>query len=94
MEKQNKYDPIEKIIFQSGLRITSVEIGEEENTLNVLLNTGVSFSIPISNYRLLATGTTAQLKNYELIADGVGVHWNDLDEDLSLKGFLQKQNIL
>jgi len=32
-----------------------------------------------------------QLKNYELISNGTGIHWPDIDEDLSLKGFLQDE---
>lgn len=32
-----------------------------------------------------------ELKQYELIADGKGIHWPLLDEDLSLKGFLQAE---
>lgn len=36
----------------------------------------------------LANATDQQLTNVELICDGTGLHWNDLDEDLSVDGIL------
>jgi hypothetical protein len=36
----------------------------------------------------LLHASVAQRNNYELIGDGVGIHWPDVDEDLSIAGFL------
>lgn len=41
----------------------------------------------ISNYPLLLSSSENELKNYTLLANGIGVHWAAIDEDLSLKGF-------
>lgn len=44
--------------------------------------------IPKEWYKTISTASKKQLENWELIADGVGVHWPDLDEDLSAEGLL------
>ncbi|WP_390937069.1 DUF2442 domain-containing protein [Parapedobacter soli] len=43
----------------------------------------------ISQYPRLKGATGDQLRNYQLIGKGTGVHWPYVDEDLSLKGFLK-----
>lgn len=42
-----------------------------------------------SSYHLL-NATPEQLQNLQLIGGGIGIHWPDVDEDLSLKGFLKE----
>ncbi|MBK8653097.1 MAG: DUF2442 domain-containing protein [Haliscomenobacter sp.] len=37
----------------------------------------------------LLTATPQQLQNLQLLGDGIAIHWPDVDEDLSLKGFLK-----
>ncbi len=86
----NKYDAIENIIFKEGLRITSLKISPENDKLFIHLNTNLTFVTPIKNYAGLKNATSKRLKNYRLIGSGVGIHWPDLDEDLSLKGFLKE----
>jgi hypothetical protein len=56
--------------------------------LLILLNTGGVLQEPLSKYPRLQNATYTALKNYELIGKGTGIHWPELDEDLSLKGFL------
>ena len=43
----------------------------------------------LSKYSRLSKANTQTLLNYELIGNGTGIHWPELDEDLSLKGFLK-----
>ncbi|MBM2815633.1 MAG: hypothetical protein HW421_2395 [Ignavibacteria bacterium] len=43
---------------------------------------------PASKNKKLAKATDIQLNNIELICDGTGLHWNELDEDLSVSGIL------
>ena len=57
----------------------------------IVLNTTAVLHQKISTYLLLKKSTLGQLKNYELISNGTGIHWPDIDEDLSLKGFLQDE---
>ncbi|MEN6451221.1 MAG: DUF2442 domain-containing protein [Thermoguttaceae bacterium] len=44
---------------------------------------------PASKNRRLRNATPAQLANIELICDGTGLHWPDLDEDLSVLGIIE-----
>ncbi len=46
------------------------------------------FRFPASNNKKLAIATDKQLENVELICDGTGLHWEELDEDLSVSGIL------
>lgn len=86
----NNYDAIENIIFKEGLKITSLEISPENDKLFIHLNTHLTFVAPIKNYSGLKNASVKRLKNYRLIGSGIGIHWPDLDEDLSLKGFLKE----
>ena len=54
--------------------------------VHIALPKGVDISFPIEGNERLAAGTDAQLNNIE-IYDG-GLHWPDLDEDLSFEGIL------
>lgn len=86
----NKYDAIENIIFNEGLRITSLEVSPEKDKLFIHLNTNLTFVTPTKNYIGLKNASSKRLKNYRLVGSGIGIHWPDLDEDLSLKGFLKE----
>lgn len=50
---------------------------------------GRRVSVPIEWFPKLAKATPVQLENYELLGDGEGIHWPDLDEDLSVEGLLR-----
>ena len=56
--------------------------------LQVDLIDGRSISIPLAWYPRLQHGTTAERANWRLIGDGRGVHWPDLDEDISVENLL------
>jgi len=57
--------------------------------MTIYLNTKAVLSHSISYYRLLKDADRSKFLQYELIGGGIGIHWPLLDEDLSLKGFLQ-----
>lgn len=64
----------------------AVKITEE--AICVDLEDGRSVSIPLSWYPRLSHGTKEERNNYRLIGHGSGIHWSDLDEDLSIEGLL------
>ena len=82
-------DAIDSIIYNEGLRIQAIDFHPELDLMTIYLNTKVAFSQNISSHKLLKGAEKSQLAQYELIGGGIGVHWPLLDEDLSLKGFLQ-----
>jgi hypothetical protein len=65
---------------------TDVSIRGEE--LNVLLADGRKISVPLSWFPLLLQATPTQRQNFELLGGGQGIHWPDIDEDLSIAGLL------
>jgi len=88
---QNNFDTIEKLIFEEGLRIKTIDLHPELDLMLVILNKKTVLHIKLSSYPTLAMAKKEVLLKYELIADGVGIHWSLLEEDLSLKGFLQDE---
>ena len=64
----------------------SVRVSEE--VLTVDLTDGRSISVPVSWYPRLVHGTPKERNNWELLGGGIGIHWPDLDEDISVQGLL------
>lgn len=62
-----------------------------EDDLIVSLVDGRKVSVPLVWFPRLANATEAQLENYELLGDGEGIHWPEVDEDLSVEGLLWGQ---
>ena len=87
----NKYDSIESLIFENGLKILGLHFYQEMDLMLIVLNNQQVLKYPISESERLQTATKEHLENYELIGKGYGVHWPDIDEDLSLKGFLKRE---
>ena len=86
----NKYDAIESLITTQGLAIESVAVSPENDKLFIKLNTEITFITPTKNYNRLKNADAKSLSNYRLVGKGVGIYWPDLDEDLSLKGFIRE----
>jgi len=59
------------------------------DTLTVDLADGRSISVPLAWYPRLAHGTPTERSNWRLIGRGEGIHWPDLDEDISVENLLQ-----
>ena len=59
-----------------------------EDTLTAELSDGRTISIPLAWYPRLAHGTIAERNNWRMIGLGQGVHWPDLDEDISVESLL------
>ena len=59
-----------------------------EDTLTAELSDGRTISVPLSWYPRLIHATLEERNNWRLIGAGQGIHWPDLDEDLSVEGML------
>jgi hypothetical protein len=55
--------------------------------LEVVLRDGRTLSVPLEWYPRLAHGTPRERQKWRLIGDGIGIHWPELDEDISISGF-------
>lgn len=60
-----------------------------DNDMVVSLVDGRKVIIPLLWFPRLANAAKSQLENYELLGDGEGIHWPEIDEDLSVSGLLR-----
>ncbi len=65
------------------------EVSVSDADLSVLLADGRRITVPLAWYPRLLQATREQRENFELLGDGLGIHWPDLDEDLSVAGLLR-----
>ena len=59
-----------------------------EDTITVDLNDGRTVSAPIAWYPRLIHDNENERNNWRLIGKGQGIHWEDIDEDISVEGLL------
>jgi hypothetical protein len=64
------------------------DISVTEDTITAYLVDGRVISVPLAWSWRLSEATLKQRANYEIIGDGQGVHWPDIDEDISAEGML------
>jgi len=64
------------------------DVGFEDDSLVVRLDDGRELRVPLSHYPRLRNATDAERADYRLVGGGVGIHWERLDEDLSVRGML------
>jgi hypothetical protein len=67
-------------------RIARVEVSDE--TITAHLADGRVISVPLAWSWRLSDATPAQRAKWRLLGDGHGVHWPDVDEDISAEGML------
>ncbi len=62
-----------------------------DDTLSVDLSDGRTISVPLAWYPRLLHGSIEERNDYRFIAGGNGIHWNQLDEDISVKNLILGQ---
>ena len=67
---------------------TAKAVKVSNDALIVELRDGRSVSVPIKWYPRLAEGRPAERRNWQFVGPGIGIHWPDLDEDISIEGLL------
>lgn len=72
---------------RAGEKITGVTF--DEHVLTATLADGRAVSVPLAWYPRLLHATAEQRETWELCAGGYGIHWPELDEDLSAEGLLR-----
>ncbi len=86
-------DPIDVLIFEKGLRVKRVIIDKDLDLIGLILNNGKILETSLSEYPRLAKAGEEQLTKWKLTGNGVGITWPELDEDLSVKGFIKNTAI-
>ncbi len=82
-------DPFDILIHEKGLRVKNLIIDKELDLIALILNNGKIIKSNISYYPRLKNATQKQLEKWRLISGGVGISWEEFDEDLSVKGFIK-----
>ena len=68
---------------------TAQDVRFDADSLTVILADGRKISTPLSWYPRLANATPEQRRNWRFIGTGEGIHWPDVDEDLSIESMLR-----
>lgn len=67
-------------------RILTIEVTDDEIIAHLV--DGRTISVPLVWSWRLANATEKQRQHWEILGDGQGVHWPDIDEDISVEGML------
>ena len=73
--------------LKPGERVKDVRT--TDSTLVVDLTDGRTITVPLAWYPRLMDATPEQRRNWQVSAAGYGIHWPDIDEDLSTEGLLR-----
>jgi hypothetical protein len=73
--------------LRAGEAVRDVHFSDD--TLSVDLLDSRTITVPLVWYPRLLQATTAQRENWEIVGAGYGIHWPDVDEDLSTEGLLR-----
>jgi len=65
-----------------------VDLSFSQNSLRVILADGREVSAPLEWFPRLRDANEEQRKNWRLIGRGIGIHWEEIDEDVSVKSLL------
>lgn len=84
-------DEFDRLIARENLRIGKFAFFRDLDLMLVILTNRRIISRPLSAYSFLNTATDDQLADYAISASGI--HWNSLDADLSLRGFLVEEAV-
>ena len=82
--------------WRHGMNISAIEKGVPraedvevtEDTLTLELSDGRTISVPLEWFPRLLNATSREKNNWRLIGRGHGIHWEDIDEDISVEGLL------
>ena len=70
-----------------GEQVKDVRVSDDALTVDLL--DGRTITVPLAWYPRLLHGTSEQRQNWKRCGGGYGIHWPDLDEDLSTEGLLR-----
>ena len=65
-----------------------IDLSFSQNSLHFVLADGREISAPLEWFPRLRNANDKQRKNWRLIGKGIGIHWEDIDEDISVKSLL------
>ena len=73
----------------SPTAVLALDVHFTDDALHVELSDGREVSVPLEWFPRLRDATPEQRNNWRLIARGIGIHWEDVDEDISVVSLLR-----
>lgn len=67
----------------------ALEIDVTEDELNVVLADGRRIAVPLAWFPRLLAASPEERAKFEILGGGIGIHWPEIDEDLSVDGLLR-----
>lgn len=67
----------------------ATDLSFSENKMTVFFEDGRELSVPLEWFPKLRKATLSQLKKWRFIGNGEGIHWEELDEDISVESLLE-----
>jgi hypothetical protein len=61
----------------------------DDASMHVILADGREISVPLEWFPSLRDASKEQREKWHLIGNGIGIHWDEIDEDLSVAGLLK-----
>ena len=74
--------------------VLAMDVACTEDTLSVALSDGRTVTVPLAWFPRLVEASPRQRRRWELIGGGIGIHWESLDEDISVASLLQPENFV
>jgi len=72
-----------------SITVFATDVQFNEHILRVQLSDGREISVPLEWFPRLRDASEEQKANWRLIGKGIGIHWEDIDEDISVEGLLE-----
>lgn len=72
----------------------AVDVSCTNHALSVVLADGRTISVPLAWFPRLLEATPKQRADWELLGGGIGIHWEAVDEDVSIASLLQPENFM
>ncbi len=73
----------------SPTAVLAVDVSFTDDVINVRLSDGREISVPLEWFPRLRDATPPQRENWRFIAKGIGMHWEDVDEDIAVSTLLR-----
>jgi len=72
----------------------AIDVSCTDDDLSVALSDGRTVAVPLAWFPRLVRASEKQRADWELIGGGVGIHWETVDEDISVSSLLQPENFM
>src|SRR2546427_9272356 len=72
----------------------AVDLSCSNDALTVVLDDGRTVSVPLMWFPRLLNATPRQRKEWEFIGGGIGIHWEAIDEDISVASLLRPEKFM